>query len=32
MVAATMRQRSLGGTGIQVGEIGLGTWGISGEG
>ncbi len=27
-----MRQRSLGATGIQVGEIGLGTWGISGEG
>jgi len=27
-----MRQRTLGATGIQVGEIGLGTWGISGEG
>lgn len=27
-----MRQRELGATGIQVGEIGLGTWGISGEG
>jgi aryl-alcohol dehydrogenase-like predicted oxidoreductase len=27
-----MRQRSLGATGIKVGEIGLGTWGISGEG
>lgn len=27
-----MRQRPLGATGIQVGEIGLGTWGISGEG
>lgn len=27
-----MRKRSLGATGILVGEIGLGTWGISGEG
>src|SRR4051794_24417609 len=28
---ATMRKRPLGHTGIEVGEIGIGTWGLSGE-